>query len=378
MQENFILDYFSVDWDSLINNDKDVNLSFNNFLKRINAILDNHAPLRKVTQKKLRLRSKPWTTLGLQKSISIKNSLFAKFIKSNYINQKNEMHVKYKQYRNFISTLLKRSKCLYFTNFFNDNLNNLKNTWKGIKNLISLKTLSHSSSIYYNNKTVTSPFETANGFNNYFSNIALEIQSSIQYSAKEFHEFLPPLSIKSFFLSPNDKNEIISIISALDSQKASGPNSIPIKILKLMKNDISDQLAVLFKCSFTSGSFPTILKTSKVTPIYKKDSKLKCSNYRPISLLSNIDKILERIVYNHLYKFFEDNKLVYNLQFGFQQKHSTTHALIHLTEKIWEKLDSGKYGCRIFVNFQKAFDNVDHKILTQKLNYYSVRGKANN
>ena len=86
-----------------------------------------------------------------------------------------------------------------------------------------------------------------------------------------------------------------------------------------MKNDISDQLAVLFNLSFTSGSFPTILKTSKVTPIYKKDSKLKCSNYRPISLLSNIDKILERIVYNHLYKFFEDNKLVYNLQLGFDK-----------------------------------------------------------
>ena len=195
----------------------------------------------------------------------------------------------------------------------------MKNTWKGIKNLISFKTVSHysPSSIYYNNKTVTSPFEIANAFNNYFSNIALDIQSSIKYSAKEFHEFLPPLSIKSFFLSPTDKNEIISIISALDSQKASGPNSIPIKILKLMKNDISDQLAVLFNLSFTSGSFPTILKTSKVTPIYKKDSKLKCSNYRPISLLFNIDKILERIVYDRLYKFIEDNKLVYNLQFEF-------------------------------------------------------------
>ena len=174
---NFILDYFSVDWNSLINNDKDVNLSFNNFLKRINAILDNHAPLRKVTQKKLRFKSKPWITLGLQKSISIKISLFAKFIKSNEFNQKNEIHIKYKQYGILISTLLKRSKRSHFTKFFTDNLNNLKNTWKGIKNLISLKSISHSSpsSIYYNNKTVTSPFEIANAFNNYFSNIALNI-----------------------------------------------------------------------------------------------------------------------------------------------------------------------------------------------------------
>ena len=120
---------------------------------------------------------------------------------------------------------------------------------KGVKNLISLKTVSHSSSsssIYYNNETVASPFEIVNVFNNYFSNIALNIQSSIKYSAKEFVELLPPLNIKSFFLSPSDKNEIVSIISVLDSQKTSGPKSIPIKILKLSKIDISDQLAVLF------------------------------------------------------------------------------------------------------------------------------------
>ena len=128
--------YFSVDWNSLFHNDKDVNLYFNIFFKRINAILDNHAPLRNVTKKKLRFRSKSWITLGLQKTISIKNNLFAKFLKSNNINQKNEMHIKYKQYRNLISTLLKRSKCSYFTKIFNDNLNNLKNTRKGIKNLI--------------------------------------------------------------------------------------------------------------------------------------------------------------------------------------------------------------------------------------------------
>ena len=98
----------------------------------------------------------------------------------------------------------------------------MKNTWKGIKNLISFKTVSHysPSSIYYNNKTVTSPFEIAN--------MTLNIQSFIKFSAKEFHEFLPQLNIKSFFLSPTDKNDIISTISSLESQKASGPNSIPI------------------------------------------------------------------------------------------------------------------------------------------------------
>ena len=96
------MDYFSVDWNSIIKDDKDVNLSFNNFFKRINAILDKHAPLRKVTKKKPRFRSKPWITLGLQKPISIKNSLFAKFIKSNDINQINKIQ---EEYRNHTGTL---------------------------------------------------------------------------------------------------------------------------------------------------------------------------------------------------------------------------------------------------------------------------------
>ena len=95
VQENFILDYFSVDWSSLINDNKNVILSFNNLFKRINAILDNNAILKKVAKKPLRFRSKQWITLNLQKSISIKNILFAKFMKLNDINQTNELHIKY-------------------------------------------------------------------------------------------------------------------------------------------------------------------------------------------------------------------------------------------------------------------------------------------
>ena len=109
----------------------------------------------------------------------------------------------------------------------------------------------------------------------------------------------------SFFLTPTDGTEVSNIISSLNQSKSDGPNSIPIKILKLLNKEISDQLAILFNQSFSSGIFPSILKTSKIIPIYKKGSKLECSNYRPISLLSNIDKILERLMYNRLYNFLE-------------------------------------------------------------------------
>ena len=104
-------------------------------------------------------------------------------------------------------------------------------------------------------------------------------------------------------------------------------------------------------------------------PIYKKGSKLECSDYRTISLISNIDKIL-----NRLYSFLEKNGDIFSLQFGFRQKYSTAHALIHLTDKIREEIDEGNYGFGIFIDFQKAVDTVDHHILLEKLEYYGVIG----
>ena len=111
----------------------------------------------------------------------------------------------------------------------------------------------------------------------------LNIQSSIRFPKKKY-DCLPPLNIESFFLTPTDSTEVSNIIFSLNQNKSDGPNSIPIKILKLLNKAISDELTILFNQSFSSGMFPSILKTSKIIPIYKKGSKLECSNYRPISL----------------------------------------------------------------------------------------------
>ena len=94
-------------------------------------------------------------------------------------------------------------------------------------------------------------------------------------------------------------------------------------------------------------------------------------------MLSDIDKILERLILNRLYNFLEKKEIIFSLQFGFRQKYSTTHALIHLTDKIRHEIDKGNYACGIFVDFQKAFDTVDHHILLKKLEYYGVRGISN-
>ena len=144
----------------------------------------------------------------------------------------------------------------------------------------------------------------------------------------------------------------------------------------MLKNDISEQLADLFNLSFTTGTFRTLLKTAKVIPMHKKDSKSNFTNYRPISLLSNLDKILEKLMHSRLSTFLNIKDIIYPLQFSFRQNYSTSYATIHLTETIKEVLDQGKYGSEIFVDLQKAFDTVDHNILLGKLKHYGIRGVA--
>ena len=122
---------------------------------------------------------------------------------------------------------------------------------------------------------------------------------------------------------------------------------------------------------------PSVLKTAKVVPVFKKDSKLDYRNYRPISLLSNIEKILEKLMYKRLHTFLNNNNVIYNLQFGFRQQYPTSHALINITENIRKVLDDGNIGCGIFVDLQKAFDTADHQILLAKLNHYGIRGVSN-
>ena len=126
-----------------------------------------------------------------------------------------------------------------------------------------------------------------------------------------------------------------------------------------------------------TGGFPSVLKTAKVVPALKKDSKLDFSNYYPISLLSNIEKILEKLVYKRLHIFLNKDNVIYNLQFGFRQQYSTSHALINITENIRKAYDDRNIGCGVFVDLQKAFDTVDHQILLAKLNHCRIHGVSN-
>ena len=175
----------------------------------------------------------------------------------------------------------------------------MKNTWRGIRSINSFQKTTNDSPkrISLEEHTVTDPHTIANTFNSFSSSLAAEVQSEVSFSYKRLFEYLPPLNTNqdSVFISPCTKEEIIEIISNFKPKKSTGPNGIPTKILKLVTDDICEHLSIIFNASFATRIFPEKLKFAKVIPIHKKDPKLKCSSYRPISLLSNIDKILTKI-----------------------------------------------------------------------------------
>ena len=161
-------------------------------------------------------------------------------------------------------------------------------------------------------KNVTNHLDIADNFNSFFSSIGNKIQNEVFSQHKSYSDFLKNSSQNSIFLTPTNPNEVASLISSLNTKKATGPNSIPSFVLSKIGKEVSVPLSWLINCSFVTGTFPKNLKVARIIPIHKKGSKLSVDNYRPISLLSNINEIFEKLMYKRLYDFYVSKTLSMN------------------------------------------------------------------
>ena len=359
----------------------DSNFSLNSFKDTIYEVLDKHMPLKKANKKELKLEAKPWITPGILISIKRRDQLLNKYIKAPEGEHKNELHKQYKILRNKIVALLRLSKNQHYRSYFRSNSTDIKKTWKGIKSIINLRTASNNlpTTMLIKNANESDPTKLAEGFNSHYATVAKKLQDNIYSNNTDFKKYLSNRVDSNFLFRSADTEEILRIISSFVNSKASGPNSIPTEVLKLLAPILCFPLKEIINISFATGIYPDKLKLAEIIPIYKnKGDPHLVVNYRPISLLSNLNKIFEKLVHERLYSFLELHDCIFELQFGFRTKHSTNHALMSLTEMIRNALDNSKFACGIFVDFQKAFDTVDHNILLEKLEHYGVRGLANN
>ena len=187
---------------------------------------------------------------------------------------------------------------------------------------------------------------------------------------------MPSNQSHSLFLYPITQSEIENEIDALNPIKAVGPYSIPVHILKRLKYLMWTPLEILYNLSILTGTVPDRFKIARVLAVYKKESHMNLSNYQPISVVSVFNRILERLIYHRLINYIDKNNLLYNRQFGFRAKHSTSLAILSITDKIQKAIEDNVYSCGIFLDFSKAFDTVNHRILLCKLEHYGIKGVA--
>ena len=383
-KESFLAEFNSVNWYGAMEaGSQDANRSTELFLAKFNNILDKHVPLKKKSNKQFKQSFKPWINNNILGNIKTKNKVFKKYMEAK--KRKAELDQTYyyevfKLLKNQITTETRKCKKEYYRRFFERHSKDLREVWKGIKSIINININSFESpsSIEDGSGVTSDPKIIATSFNTYFTTIADQILQKRKYKgSKSYRDYLANRMLQNFTFSACDQTEITAIVNSFDANKSSGPNSIPIKVLKLVSQEISYPLMLIFNISLSTGVHPDVLKLTKTVPIYKKGSRLTISNYRPISLLSNINKILEKIIHSRVEKFLEDNKCLYSLQFGFRRSHSTNHALVEITENIRKALDNKEFTAAVFVDLQKAFDTVNHEIILAKLEHYGIRNATN-
>ena len=332
------------DWDALASDDIDQYCSLwqSTFL----SIMEECIP-RKVLPP--RRRNLPWLNKPLVQSIRKRNCLFKRAKRSKL------HHSQYKCARNRVTSQLRQAKKEYFCNL---NTSDTKQFWKTVKVLnkkdTTIGALTHGSI------TCHSDEDKANAFNEFFSSC--------------YNTSYPPISTLTStgdsecshnILCSEDK--VCELLKCLDISKANGPDGISARMLRSTATAIAPSLTKLFNRSIVCGRPPATWKISSVVPIPKKSRPGSTADYRPISLLSILSKVLER----HFHSLISDHLLsqhpLANCQWGFQPRKSTVSALLHTTHIWLQHLESGLEVGAIFFDFKKAFDRVPHLPLLSKL-----------
>ena len=158
----------------------------------------------------------------------------------------------------------------------------------------------------------------------------------------------------------------------INVNKSSGLDNIPNKLLKMAAEIVSQSLTHIFNKSLCTGIFPNDWKLARVIPIHKNGAKYDLNNYRPISIISAVAKVFERIIHDQFYHYLTNHNLLTKCQSGFRASHSTVTTLLETTNKWSVNIDNGLLNGVLFIDLKKAFDTIDHKILLQKLAHIMV------
>lgn len=269
---------------------------------------------------------------------------------------------KFRELRRNIKSAIKTKKREYISSLAESVQNNSKEFWRFFKAKSTKSSLPDTMTL--NGLKLTTAETKANAFNKYFASV-FHPGSNPLYS--------PPVSgpdkLESITVSVEEVNKLLS---GLSTSKATGPDGISARLLKECSEVLAPSLTALFNMSLSLGTVPPEWKEANIVPVPKKGDIHEICNYRPISLLSLVSKVLEHAVHIHVSDFVKSS--LHDLQHGFRQRRSCTTQLVGVFHDVGKALDCGKETDMIYLDFSKAFDSVPHQKLLFKLQHHGISG----
>lgn len=369
-KEKLILELQQTNWEAVYNQ-SNVTLATNRFIDDLQQKINTNTSRKLI--KRVDIKRQEWITDGLITSCKTKDKLYKQMQK---FPQDHNLKNKLKTYKNALNRLLNITKINYYKQLVEKNKGNSRRLWNCFRNITNSnkKSTDIKQIKTKDGNVVTTEQEIANTFNDYFNQVGSSLAENIK--PKQRTNFVETKVSHSFFLKDTHIDEVLKTIMTLKLGKSPGADDITSELLREIDQFIAEPLVFIINKCFETGVFPDRLKTAVIKPIFKSGDKTICSNYRPISLISNIAKIVEKILTSRIVEYLDKFQIISQSQFGFRRARSTEDAMAALVTQVYDSLDKGDASMCIFVDLAKAFDTVSHEKLLNVLENLGFRGNT--
>ena len=327
-------------------------------------------PLVKVSRKMF--KSKSWFNQECMNAFKKKTKLYRRFCKT----KSTEDKIAHDRFSKYYKKLIRYTKNAFNAKQLDECGSDSKKVWNVLNRLLGKP----SKSPNYSTIRIKGPDnefiddrKVADVFNCLFNEVGSKY--GIKKWNNEHREYMNARKLESFYFLPLTEQEVSKIIATFDLNKSSN-DQIPLRMFQLFPVSVIKRLTLILNKCVLEGIMPKKLKLSKIIPIFKHGSRHDCNNYRPISLLSYIDKILEKAMCSRLGQYLTKINFLCDNQFGFRAKHSTELALLSLLDRIYSAVDAGEFVLLISIDLRKAFEVIRHDLLLDKLENVGIRGSV--